>query len=155
RFLRSLLPAVATLDVVDLGCGTGRWLATLAPQKPRSLIGVDASPEMLAQASRKVHSAAHLVLADCNCLPLPAASADLVLCSFVASYFADLAKLADQVLRVLLPGGSVFVTDLHPATTAKLGWRRGFHVAESFVNVPTFSRPITDVFAAFEKCGLQ
>src|SRR5262249_32211661 len=101
RFLASLLPAVANLDVIYLGCGTGRWLASLAPQKPRSLVGVDASPEMLAQATRKVAGGADLVLADCDCLPLRTASADLVLCSFVASYIEDLSNFAEEILRLV------------------------------------------------------
>src|SRR4051794_27382548 len=123
RFLRALLPEVANLDVVDLGCGTGRWLAVLAPQQLRSLIGVDASPEMLAQARRKGLGTAKLILADCNCLPLADASADLILCSFAASYIGDLSKLADQVTRLLRPGGTVFLSDLHPDTNSKLRWR--------------------------------
>ena len=32
RFLAELLPDVRGLDVVDIGCGTGRWLARLASQ---------------------------------------------------------------------------------------------------------------------------
>jgi cytosine/adenosine deaminase-related metal-dependent hydrolase/ubiquinone/menaquinone biosynthesis C-methylase UbiE len=155
RFLASLLPPVANLDVIDLGCGTGRWLASLAPQKPRSLVGVDASPEMLAQATRKVPGGADLVLADCDCLPLRTASADLVLCSFVASYIEDLSNFAEEILRLVRPGGCVLISDLHPATTSKLGWRRGFHASGSFVDVATFSRSISDVIAAFEKYGFR
>jgi len=155
RFLASLLPPVANLDVIDLGCGTGRWLASLAPQEPRSLLGVDASPEMLAQATRKGPGVASLVLADCNCLPLRPASTDLILCSFVASYIEDLSNFAEEILRLLRPGGCVFISDLHPATTSKLGWRRGFHASGSFVDVATFPRSISDVIAAFEKYGFQ
>ncbi len=155
RFLRALLPEVANLDVFDLGCGTGRWLAALAPQRPRSLIGVDASPEMLMQARRKVPGSASLILADCNCPPLRAASADLILCSFVASYIADLSKFADQVAGLLRPDGSVFVSDLHPDTSSKLRWRRGFHVSGSFVEVETSPRSIGEVASTFEKCGFQ
>jgi cytosine/adenosine deaminase-related metal-dependent hydrolase/SAM-dependent methyltransferase len=155
RFMASLLPPLANRDVIDLGCGTGRWLASLAQQKPRSLLGVDASPEMLAQATRKVPGGTNVVLADCSCLPLRPASADLVLCSFVASYIGDLAHFAEEILRLLRPGGCVFISDLHPATTSKLGWRRGFHASGSFVEVATFPRSISDVIAVFEKCGFR
>src|SRR5271170_5801850 len=53
RLLARMLPDVRGLDVLDAGCGTGRWLAYLAAQSPRSLVGVDACPEMLARASAK------------------------------------------------------------------------------------------------------
>jgi cytosine/adenosine deaminase-related metal-dependent hydrolase/ubiquinone/menaquinone biosynthesis C-methylase UbiE len=155
RFLSSVLPEAVNLDVIDLGCGAGRWLAALAPQNPRSLIGVDASPEMLAQARRKAQHIVELVLADCNCLPLSPASADLVICSFLTGYIADLSKFAEQIFRLLRPGGSVFVSDLHPVTISKLGWRRGFHANGSFVDVATITRSISDVIAAFEGYGFQ
>ena len=155
RFLERLLPPVAGLDVVDLGCGTGRWLAALALEAPRTLVGVDLSPEMLARAKRKLGGAAKLVVADCGTLPFPRSSADLILCSFLASYLQDLAQFAEQVRRLLRPGGVVFITDLHPATTAKLGWRRGFRVAGSFVDIACYSRPIEQILATFESLDMH
>ena len=47
RVLGSMLPDVRGLDVLDAGCGTGRWLQQLADRSPRSLLGVDISPQML------------------------------------------------------------------------------------------------------------
>jgi cytosine/adenosine deaminase-related metal-dependent hydrolase/SAM-dependent methyltransferase len=155
RYLETLLPAVSGLNVVDLGCGTGRWLAVLSQQTPRHLIGVDSCPEMLGQAARKLNGAATLVLANCNELPLPRASADLVLCSFLTSYIPDLAKFAGQVRRILRPGGAVFVSDLHPTTSARLSWRRGFHVAGSFVDVAISSWSVREIIGAFEKYGIH
>jgi ubiquinone/menaquinone biosynthesis C-methylase UbiE len=54
RFLSRMLPDVGGLDVLDAGCGTGRWLHLLASQHPASLVGVDTSPEMLQRASAKL-----------------------------------------------------------------------------------------------------
>jgi cytosine/adenosine deaminase-related metal-dependent hydrolase/ubiquinone/menaquinone biosynthesis C-methylase UbiE len=155
RFVEGLLPPLAGLAVLDLGCGTGRWLAALARRAPRTLVGADFSPEMLAQAQYKIGDTARLVLADCGNLPFPRASADLVICSFLASYLKDLPAFAEQVRRVIHRGGIVFMTDLHPETTVKLGWRRGFRVNGSFVDVPTFTRPIREIIAAFENLDLE
>jgi cytosine/adenosine deaminase-related metal-dependent hydrolase len=155
RFLDRLLPPVGGLDVVDLGCGTGRWLAKLSSQSPRSLLGVDFSSEMLDQAKRRVGDAAHCVVADCTDLPFSRWSADLILCSFLVSYVQDLARFAEQVRRLLRPGGVVFISDLHPATTSKLGWRRGFHISGSFVDIETRLRPISLILSAFETLGMQ
>src|SRR5271165_4740131 len=76
RYLEPLLPRVAGLDVVDLGCGTGRWLENLKEGEPRSLLGVDPSREMLRQATKKLGSAARFVRADGGAAPLAEASAD-------------------------------------------------------------------------------
>ena len=48
RVLGPGLAEVRGLDVLDAGCGTGRWLHQLVDRRPRSLIGVDISPAMLA-----------------------------------------------------------------------------------------------------------
>jgi cytosine/adenosine deaminase-related metal-dependent hydrolase/SAM-dependent methyltransferase len=155
RFLEGLLPPVAGLEVVDLGCGTGRWLATLASKTPRTLVGVDFSAEMLAAAKRKLGDRVKLVVADCDNLPFPRSSADLILCSFLASYVQDLLRFAEQVGRLLRPGGVIFLSDLHPATTSKLGWRRGFHVDGAFIDIATETRPIHQILSAFEDLGIQ
>jgi cytosine/adenosine deaminase-related metal-dependent hydrolase/2-polyprenyl-3-methyl-5-hydroxy-6-metoxy-1,4-benzoquinol methylase len=155
RFLEGLLPHVAGLEVVDLGCGTGRWLATLASKAPRTLVGVDFSAEMLAVAKRKLGDRVNLVVADCDNLPFPRSSADLILCSFLASYVQDLARFAEQVRRLLRPDGVIFLSDLHPATTSKLGWRRGFHVVGAFIDIATETRPIHQILSAFEDFGIQ
>ena len=50
RILEPLLPPLADLDVIDLGCGTGRWLQILHAAGARRVLGVDFSPEMFAQS---------------------------------------------------------------------------------------------------------
>lgn len=155
RFLEQLLPPVKGLDVVDLGCGTGRWLAKFAEKAPRSLVGMDFSAEMLAQAKLRLGTSASLVLADCSNLPFPRSSANIIVCSFLISYLPDLDTFAYQIRRLLRPGGSIFLSDLHPATSASLGWRRGFNVDGSFVDIATHLRPIKDVLRSFETLGID
>lgn len=155
RYLEALLPRLIGRDVVDLGCGTGRWLAKLAARAPRSLTGVDGSSEMLERAAMKLGDRASLLLGDCEKLALPAASADLVLCSFLASYLSNLDAFAKEVARIARHGADIFVTDLHPITEAKLGWRRGFRIGEQRVALAAFSWPLEKVIAAFERAELR
>src|SRR6185369_11367361 len=61
RVLGALLPDVENRDVLDLGCGTGRWLATLSNKSPASLVGLDISPQMLQQAALKLGPRAKLL----------------------------------------------------------------------------------------------
>jgi cytosine/adenosine deaminase-related metal-dependent hydrolase len=71
------------------------------------------------------------------------------------SYLQDLTLFARQARRLLRPGGSIVLSDLHPATTTKLRWRRGFEVNGSFVDIATHSRPIAEVLRSLEMLGIE
>jgi cytosine/adenosine deaminase-related metal-dependent hydrolase/SAM-dependent methyltransferase len=153
RFLGRLLPPVQGRDVLDLGCGTGRWLEKLAAQSPQSLTGLDASPEMLAHAEGKLAARATLLLADCHAPPVAPRSADLILCSFVLSYMQELVPMIEQIRRIARSDSNVFVTDLHPETEAKFGWRRGFRDGDAQVHIQTRRRSLDRIVRAFERQG--
>jgi ubiquinone/menaquinone biosynthesis C-methylase UbiE/cytosine/adenosine deaminase-related metal-dependent hydrolase len=155
RILRPLLPTVTGLDVVDFGCGTGRWLNALKDAGARSLFGVDPSQEMLDHARTKLGEVARLVCADDSNLQAAGASADLVLCNFVLSYITDAEQLLEIARRILRPGGSLFLTDVHPETAAALNWRRGVNVENEFKEIQTINRTIADVIALCKKADLE
>ena len=155
RFLEPLLPSIAGLDVVDLGCGTGRWLEIFAQKSPRSLIGIDCSEEMLARASEKMGTRAQLISEDCEKPTLSSDSADLVLCSFLASYISDLDRFAKEIRRIARPQADVFLTDVHPLTQSTLGWRRGFRLDDTHVDVATLTWSLAQVLLAFEHAGMR
>lgn len=155
RFLWPLLPRVAGLDVVDLGCGTGRWLEKLARNEPRSLVGIDSSAEMLERAREKIGSRARLINSDCEIPPLPPCSADLILCSFLASYISDLDRFAQEIQRIARPQADVFITDVHPLTQSTLGWRRGFRLDDTQIDVATLTWSLAQVLSAFEHAGMR
>jgi SAM-dependent methyltransferase len=80
------------------------------------VIAFDFSDHMLAQARRRVSSdRVHFFEHDVsNPWPIPDQSADLVLDSLVLEHVADLGVVFPQARRVLKPGGSLFVCELHP-----------------------------------------
>jgi cytosine/adenosine deaminase-related metal-dependent hydrolase len=155
RILEPLLPPVQGLDVVDLGCGTGRWLDFLKGSGTRSLIGVDFSTEMLAQARSKLSSSAKIIHADCASLPLAPASADLILCTFVLSYLSDLRSFLRAVSEILRPGGSLFITDLHPETASAFNWRRGANTYQQFREIQTHPRSMDSVLGLCRENNLE
>src|ERR1700740_1225699 len=83
RLLGPVLGDVRGLDILDAGCGTGRWLQEFAERSPRIFWGVDSSPAMLKVAASKLNNHCDLRLGSCTALPVRDASADMVLCSFV------------------------------------------------------------------------
>lgn len=97
-------PAPGSLDVLDLGCGTG--LSGLPFRAvARHLAGVDLSPRMVAQAqSRGIYDAlsAEDAMAFLGRAP---ARWDLVVAADMLMYLGDLAPLLAAARRALRPGG--------------------------------------------------
>jgi cytosine/adenosine deaminase-related metal-dependent hydrolase/SAM-dependent methyltransferase len=121
-----MLPDVRGLDVLDAGCGTGRWLHQLSNRSPRRLFGVDISPAMLLLAAMKVDQRCDLRLGSCTAMPVSDCAADMVLSSFLVSYLNDLEAFAQEIDRVARPGATIFLTDMHPDTEASCNWKRSF-----------------------------
>ncbi|MFN8075118.1 MAG: methyltransferase domain-containing protein [Kineosporiaceae bacterium] len=107
RPLLEALPLGPGVRVLDLGCGDGVLTAEIAAAGAE-VVGVDASPEMVAAARAKGLDAR---LADAAVLPEPAALGgefDAVLTNAVLHWVPDTRAVLDGVRRVLRPGG-VFV----------------------------------------------
>ncbi len=107
--------ACAGLDVVELGCGTGRNAPRVLAGGARGYVGVDGSPGMLARAAGedpRVRWRRGDLLAP-GPLPVDAASADLALVVLVLEHLPTLAPLAAEVARILRPGGRLRVVDIH------------------------------------------
>ncbi len=155
RIVESLLPNLQGKDVLDLGCGTGRWLASLAQHPLKSLTGIDISPEMLTQAAHKLGTRARLFQGTCLSHSLPSCSADLVLSSFVVSHIPDPRAFAVQIARLLRPNGTIFLSDLHPDTVRTLKWNRSFRTDSGVVPLDTEDWDIDYLIELFSTFGLE
>jgi cytosine/adenosine deaminase-related metal-dependent hydrolase/ubiquinone/menaquinone biosynthesis C-methylase UbiE len=155
RVLPTLLPSIAGADILDAGCGTGRWLTLLEPLGPRSLTGADPSAAMLAIARQKTSPRTTLHQAEAAALPGADASMDLILASFVLSYVGDLAAFAAECARLLRPGGRVLLSDMHPATALARGWTRSFETGGTKVHLTPDTRPLADIVATFKRHNLH
>jgi len=154
RLIAPMLGEFAGSDIVDLGCGTGRWLERLQRIGPRSLVGVDASPAMLAEAGRKCLLSTSLIEAACTSTPLPTWSADCVLASFLLSYVRDIGRFAAEAARILRRHGTVIISDLHPDTPS-YGWRRTFRTGGDLFEIATFSYKTATLVSAMTAEGFE
>src|SRR5215471_3600755 len=96
-------------DVLETGCGTG-FNTTYLAQQSRSVLAVDGSAGMLAQARTRV-AAPQVQLVQCDlqhAWPLADASVDLVVCILVLEHIADLHMCFQEASSVLRPGGECF-----------------------------------------------
>jgi cytosine/adenosine deaminase-related metal-dependent hydrolase/ubiquinone/menaquinone biosynthesis C-methylase UbiE len=155
RVLGSIMPDVRGLDVLDAGCGTGRWLQKLADQSPRSLLGVDISPAMLLLAGIKLSRTCSLRLGNCTALPVSDTACDMVLSSFVLSYLDDLDTFAREIDRVARPGATIFLTDMHPETEAFRGWKRAFKVKGAETQITARGWDLQQIIQAFQARGFK
>jgi SAM-dependent methyltransferase len=109
--MRRLAPW-AGRTVVDLGCGTGFWLAGYTRDAAR-VIGIEPDPVLRARAAARVRGlpAAEVMPGSAEHLPLADRSVDVVHARF--AYFLGVGGNSGltEVLRVLAPGGSLVVVD--------------------------------------------
>lgn len=104
------LPPKRIENILDLGCGTGRFTQALADRFGADTVGVDPSEKMLA-AARAKSTSQRVTFREGNgeAIPLPGASADLVFLSMIFHHFTDAEKAVREMRRVLRPGGFVCV----------------------------------------------
>jgi len=115
---RALAPALPGQRLLDAGCGTGRRMPAARA------VGVDLTLEMLEAGKARGRVAA----ADLRALPFPARSFDLVWCRLAIGHVPDAAPVYAELARVCDVGGSIFISDFHPAAAAG-GHRRVFRDA--------------------------
>jgi SAM-dependent methyltransferase len=111
-----LLPDVAGLDTVELGCGTAYFSGWLARAGARP-VGMDASARQLslARALQAEHGVDFpLVHADAEQVPYPDASFDLALSEYGASSWCDPYRWVPEAARLLRPGGRLLFLVVGP-----------------------------------------
>ncbi len=104
------LPARRPLVWLDLGSGTGRMTPALASFFGGPAHGVEPSDKMRAQAlAHADHPAVKYAAGSAEHIPLPDASCDAALLFFVWHHVVDRRGAAQELRRVLKPGGTLFV----------------------------------------------
>jgi malonyl-CoA O-methyltransferase len=120
---RKMLLGLPQTRLLDAGCGSGRRIANLP-----GAIGMDLSPEMLAAGGAR-----NIVTGDVRAIPLASDQFDMVWCRLVLGHLPDPLAAYQELARVCMPGGYVFVTDFHPDAVAA-GHRRSFSDAMGVVH---------------------
>lgn len=115
-FVREALGETRGLEVLDLGCGTGRhalWLAAGGA----AVTGVDFSAGMLEEARAKPGAeAVRFVVHDLHlALPFADASFDALVSGLVLEHLREFGPFFAEAHRVLKRGSRAVVTAMHPA----------------------------------------
>ncbi|MGH2443508.1 MAG: class I SAM-dependent methyltransferase [Chloroflexota bacterium] len=104
------LPEERPLVWLDLGSGAGRMTPSLASAFGGPAYGIEPSDKMRAQAvAQSGHPAVTYTAGSAEHIPLPDASCDAALLFFVWHHVADREGAAQELRRVVKPGGKLFV----------------------------------------------
>lgn len=100
--------------VLDIGTGTGQYLAPLRGQVPHGrIIAGDLAPGMLRDLRAKgVPGGACLLNADAEALPLANESCDAIIASYMMFFVPDIPRAVAELHRILRPGGVLLAVTL-------------------------------------------
>jgi ubiquinone/menaquinone biosynthesis C-methylase UbiE len=102
--------AYAPRAILDLGCGTGRFSDPLALRFAATVIAVDPSAKMLAQAMGKhMRGAVRLVRGVGEAIPLRDEAVNLVFTSMAYHHFTDAVRVVQECRRVSSSNALTFV----------------------------------------------
>jgi ubiquinone/menaquinone biosynthesis C-methylase UbiE len=163
QVLRQHGPEVRGHVVLELGSGTGKntvWLAARAGH----VIACDLSHTMQQVARERLAAAGvppdrvSFVSHDLTERPWPLAdeSVEMVFANLVLEHVPDLAALCTEVVRVLRPGGTFWVSELHPERQ-RLGGQAHFvdEATSETVRVPACRHSVSDYVNAAVAAGLR
>jgi len=151
RYLSPWLQDLQGKTLVDVGCGTGRWMSHGRQAGARTL-GVDLSLEMLQQASFKPGLHGRLAVADMTALPLRESFADVVLCALSLGHCQDMEGVLAGLLRLPHPGGHVIISDFHP-NAIRDGWKRTFCCGEETLEIESYPYQVETLLAQAHASG--
>ncbi|HHP7232832.1 MAG TPA: class I SAM-dependent methyltransferase [Xenococcaceae cyanobacterium] len=112
-------------SILDLGCGTGAFLAQAAAAGFSPTYGIDAAPKMIATAQKNA-PAAELKLGDFTQLPWADSSFDRVITIEAIYYCVEPLVVLQEVVRTLRPGGRFdLIIDYYAESSGTRSWSQG------------------------------
>lgn len=120
--VRAALAAQPGDAVLDVGCGPGFYVSEILDEVGADgrVVGVDASPQMLAVAAARVAGRENVEFreSDATSIPVDDAAFDRALCVQVLEYVDDATAALAEMRRALRPGGRIVVWDVDWATVS-------------------------------------
>jgi demethylmenaquinone methyltransferase / 2-methoxy-6-polyprenyl-1,4-benzoquinol methylase len=107
RFLVSRLDVGPRETVLDVATGTGAVARELVAEKGCTVVGLDQSPEMLAEARRRAPPGVTLMEGRAEKLPFPDGTFDALTFTYLLRYVDDPAATLHELVRVVRPGGTI------------------------------------------------
>ena len=107
RFLVSRVDLGPGQRALDVATGTGAVARELVRRTGCTVVGLDQSPEMLAEARRRLNGRVELVQGSATSLPFPDAEFDGLTFTYLLRYVDDPPATLRELARVVRPGGTI------------------------------------------------
>jgi len=146
------LPSRRPLTVIDLGSGTGRFTPALAEAFGGPVYGVEPAAAMRATAeATAAHPNVRYLAGEAAAIPLPDASADVLMMFLSFHHFPDQAAAAREIARVMKPGGRVILRSTFKERIPDHWWRGFFPRSHAIEEAMFLSE--AEARAVFEAAG--
>jgi ubiquinone/menaquinone biosynthesis C-methylase UbiE len=130
-FMLERCPVPSGATVAEIGCGTGKLVRALAEMTgAERAVGVDPEPAML-----RLAKGLDVAVGRVEQLPLATETIDIALCHLVFHLVSDHRRAAEELRRVVKPGGFTAVWTLTPEHV------HGFHLNRYFPSLPAVDLP--------------
>jgi SAM-dependent methyltransferase len=137
--------------VLDLSCGSGWATCLLGTCVPAGkAVGADISGEMIRLARKRSHGIQNVefVQSNAEALPYAAGTFDKILCVEAFYYYPDQHRVLEEICRVLVPDGRIFILiDFYRDNPCWRDWI-------GHLKVRVHLRSITEYIALLRDCGL-
>jgi len=118
RLLRRARIDLTGAAILDAGCGHGHGLALLDRTfHPSRLVGIDLMPEQIERATRR-GLAAEIRVGDITAIDEPTGAFDAVFVFGILHHVPAWRRAMTELARVLRPGGTLLVEELHGTAAA-------------------------------------
>lgn len=155
-FLLDQLKPFHGCRILDVGCGTGRYLRLLDPGL-YCITAVDLSLGMLCRARRDTGRPGQVswVQASVTCLPFQSGLFDRVMSGLVLDHIETPEHLFSQIAAVLKPGGRAVVTAVHPDMQRLTGADIELASRDGSIRIPGYRHEVRDLLVAAKDAKLM
>lgn len=165
-----LLGCVQGRRILDLGCGEGRF-ARMLSRAGAQVTGIDPVAEFIRHADTQ-NCGAEFIVAEAAAIPSASGSFDDVVSYLTLVDIEDLEPAADEIARVLKPGGRFLAATISNLASPSDGWVKdadgnrlhrpvdrymecfAIDLAWSGLQIVNYHRPLSHVLGVFLRRGL-
>lgn len=157
KLIKSFIGNVKNKNILDLGCGTGRYTIPLS-KKGADVVGVDFSKGMLKKAKIKAKETGvkvELINADITKYS-PKKKFDIVLSMLVQDHIKNIDKLIENISKASKLNTEVIISNVHPEVTRKVLFKKNKEGRVELIpgfRTDHFHHPVSEYVKLFGKYG--